>query len=347
MRGDCYSQRFIQAMSSEPVRRAAVPQKAKRWVFTSYDVYSVPNLNPDVAEYCVYGREVCPTTSRRHLQGFVAFKNRQSLQQVKKQLPGAHLERTRGTPEECADYCRKDGDFVEFGCIPTTTGRPTQFGDVLRKAANGEITSIKEEHPGIYLRYKATLLSEISFTTTELSNSCGVWLVGPPRSGKDYAVRQLKSVYSKNLNKWWDGYRNEDNVLISDVEPDHGKWLGYFLKIWSDRYAFNAEIKGGTMLIRPKKIFVTSNFTIDDVFTNAEIQRALLARFTVYDYTGCEPKITKRMCVAPSRQFVTLLQQNEEGCSFSEETSASSVASPCTDPPIETETSPSCEKSQE
>lgn len=63
----------------------------------------------------------------------------------------------------------------------------------------------------------------MDYNVQTISNTCGVWIVGPPRTGKDHAVLQLKSVYMKPLNKWWDGYSNEENELISDLAPDHGK----------------------------------------------------------------------------------------------------------------------------
>ncbi|GFQ90390.1 replication-associated protein [Trichonephila clavata] len=250
--------------------------------------------------------------------------NRTTLAGIKKWIPGAHFERARGTPAENRAYCSKDGDFAEWGCIPTTTGRPCKFGDVLNLAESGQIGAIKEAYPGVYLRYKATLLSSLVCNTTDLKNSCGVWLCGPPRSGKDYAVRQLNGVYMKMLNKWWDGYKNDDYVLISDIEPDHGKWLGYYLKIWCDMYAFNAEIKGGSMKIRPKKIFMTSNFKLEEVFTG-EIYNAIAARCNIYDYSnGSDVVITRRMQPQPSDVFISALAANEDGLSFTP-----SISPPC------------------
>lgn len=114
---------------------------------------------------------------------------------------------------------------------------------------------IKEDYPGYYLRYKSTFECMLKHDLNELTGSCGIWISGPLRCEKDYAVRNLESLYVKNINKWWDGYKNEKYVLISDVEPSHCNWLAYFLKIWTDRYPFLAEIKGSSMTIRPRAIF--------------------------------------------------------------------------------------------
>ncbi|GIY98945.1 hypothetical protein CEXT_117961 [Caerostris extrusa] len=53
-----------------------------------------------------------------HLQGYVVSNNRQRLSAAKKILPAAHLEISRGAPQEASDYCKKDGDFSEYGRLP-------------------------------------------------------------------------------------------------------------------------------------------------------------------------------------------------------------------------------------
>lgn len=258
--------------------------RCKFWCFTSFNINDVPlRAFTDKYDYLVYGKEKSPTTNRFHWQGFVAFKVRTKLSTLSRWIPGGHFEKMRGTPEEASDYCKKDGDFSEFGVLPTIVKSSDVFKECISRAENGLLTSVKRDFPGVYLRYKSTLHSLRTFTVDELENSCGIWICGPPRCGKDYAVRQLKDVYMKPLSKWWDGYKNEKYVLISDVEPNHCTWLGYFLKIWSDRYAFNAEIKGSSMMIRPKNIFVTSNFSLEDCL-QGNILSAVKARFNVYKF---------------------------------------------------------------
>lgn len=122
----------------------------------------------------------------------------------------------------------------------------------------------------------------LKFDISELSGSCGIWINGPLHCGKDYAVRTLDLLYVNSINKWYDGYKNEKCVLISDVETSHSSWLRYF-KIWADRYPFTAEIKGSSMIIRPKFIFVPSNFEFRKVIPDSLVD-AIEARFKCYQF---------------------------------------------------------------
>lgn len=173
---------------------------------------------PITYDYLVLGRETCPDTGHKHIQGFVAFKIRTKFSTVCIRLPGCHVEKMRGTPEKAANYCKKDGDYTEYGTVPHIVKSCDAFKRCISLAETGNLEQIKMDYPGHFLRYKSCLQSMLKFDLTELSGSCGIWIDGPPRCGKDFAVRSLKDVYIKPINKWWDGYKNEKYVLISDVE---------------------------------------------------------------------------------------------------------------------------------
>lgn len=105
------------------------------------------------------------------------------------------------------------------------------------------------------------------------------WYWGDPGTGKSSKVKELHpDVYEKAENKWWDGFVDQSAVLIDDLDSDV---LGHYLKIWADHYPFNAEIKAGVVRIRPDKIYVTSNHSIDELFGHKpKMCAALKRRFT-------------------------------------------------------------------
>ena len=54
-------------------------------------------------------------------------------------------------------------------------------------------------------------------------------------------------VLPKLSNKWWDGYQSQKVVIMEDVDKETIKFLHHHLKIWSDRWGFIGETKGGAV----------------------------------------------------------------------------------------------------
>ena len=77
--------------------------------------------------------------------------------------------------------------------------------------------------------------------------------------------------YRKDQNKWWCNYVGQDIVAIEEASPKTMEHLASRLKVWADRYPYSGEIKGGRIEgMRPAKIIVLSNYTIEQCFQNQE-----------------------------------------------------------------------------
>lgn len=83
------------------------------------------------------------------------------------------------------------------------------------------------------------------------------------------------------MNDLWEGYDNQDVVLLEDIDPFHVK-LGYNIKIWADRYAFRGRVLYGSIVLRPKVIVITSQYHPRDIWgSDSKTTEAILDRFRV------------------------------------------------------------------
>lgn len=98
-----------------------------------------------------------------------------------------------------------------------------------------------------------------------------LWIVGPPRIGKSYWAHNgwATPPYIKASNKWWDGYKGEETVVIDDFRTPQ---LGQKLLLWGGEYKNQGETKGGHVNLQHKRIIITSNRTIDEVFRGEEFE---------------------------------------------------------------------------
>lgn len=237
--------------------------------------------------YLVMGKEV-GENGTPHLQGYAEFHKKSKFAPLSKKYK-MHCEVARGTQEEAIKYCQKDGDWAERGDKKGGSevgGEVTKkkFEDAWELARQGRIGEIEEPLRTRYLNSYLKVQGMFGVKPDDLETIQNGWLWGPTGTGKSYHAREISkeySVYYKSLNKWWDGYQREEVVIIEEWEKDCH--LDHYLKVWADRYAFPAEVKGGRIFIRPKFIIVTSNYSIDECF-EGEAREAIRRRFNVHHF---------------------------------------------------------------
>jgi hypothetical protein len=272
-----------------PVRNV----RSKEYCFTlnNYDEPSRLHLATRAEEVCVYlcyQPELSPTTATPHLQGYLCLTTERTLKGVKDQvfdtaaLQRVHLEISRGTKDQCRDYCRKDESrdpnvgfgFVEFGRfedVPARRGQGARndihaAADIIRNG--GTMYQVAQDHPDQFVRYHRgfTALQLTLWSRPRTRNEAGVfepprvfWYWGPTGTGKTRAVFEENpdaDIYRKpSNNEWWDGYCGQPIVLLDDYRSN---WFSfsYLLNI-TDIYPMQVAVKGGYSHYSPKKIYIT------------------------------------------------------------------------------------------
>lgn len=251
-----------------------------------------------------------------HIQGFLVFKNQKSFNAVRAWFASllgherAHVEAARGDTLQNLEYTSKEGGvFFEKGDRPLT---PKEKGVMEKDRAKRNLDAIMDgrledvdsdvvaHHLSKYeygaMRLKAARRAAVTLDGV-LPN---LWIYGAAGVGKDmFANEQSAAPYLKDAStKWWCGYQGEADVVLRDVGPSI---LVDGFKLWTDRYAFNAEVKGGSLgRIRPARMIVTSNYPPSELFRGADVD-AVERRFQiVHCHDGIAEFLPRKLIEKPA-----------------------------------------------
>jgi hypothetical protein len=133
---------------------------SKNWIFTlnnytNEDVERVSNLvNNSKAEYVIFGKETA-STGTPHLQGFIKFKRRVRLVPTKTIIGSNPHVQVANKVMACIQYCKKEGNWVEFGSLGKTQGSRGDLDDFKQAVKDGMLDSkeARERFPDTYAKY--------------------------------------------------------------------------------------------------------------------------------------------------------------------------------------------------
>lgn len=141
---------------------------SSRWCFTlnNYEPSDLTKFrefgSSAACRYLVFGREVGAQNGTPHLQGFVIFRRTVRRAVLLRLLsPRLHLEVAVASSEEAADYCKKDGDFEQFGSFPDQRGKRTDLERAIEWADTFHATDrrcitlrdVAMSHPTIAIKF--------------------------------------------------------------------------------------------------------------------------------------------------------------------------------------------------
>lgn len=250
-----------------------VEHPALHWCFTINNPTDEDTFDENLFDYVVVGKET-GSSGTPHWQCYGKLKKKARLSWLKKHVNArAHYEQMHGTPQEAADYCKKDGNFVEHGEVPSaqteaaTEKNKTDYRQMLELAKARQVEEIEKLNPRIaFTNYR--LIKEIGDDhqppPKPLTELQVWWIWGPTGTGKTtYCRSRWPDAYWHPVTENnWNGYDGHDTVVFEDV--DHLSIRDF--KIWCDYYPFPVKQLYRRTVIRPKRMVFTSNNPPEDCF---------------------------------------------------------------------------------
>ncbi len=234
----------------------------RNFVFTlnNYSETEVKTIKELKNIYIIFGYEVGKENQTPHLQGYCEMKKQLSLKGVKN-LFGAdkiHIEKRKGSQIQAIEYCKKEGNFIEVG-TPNTMGKRTDLSVIKDMIKSGKkLTDILDTCDNLnYQNIKGAILLKSLYSIKRTTKPIIIWLYGSTGIGKSrYVYTKFQDIYSSCNSKWFDGYEQNNVILIDDYRRDYMKF--HVLLKFLDRYPFTRELKGSTIQINSKYIIFTS-----------------------------------------------------------------------------------------
>lgn len=252
--------------------------KAKKWVFTlnnyeSKDIEFFKNLSYN---YIKFGEEI-GESGTPHLQGFVIFKNQTRLSALKKLHSKVHWEIQVGPDEACSNYCSKGSNIFEQD--NRSQGKRNDILSAANLVKEKGIMGVVNEMPEMYVKYHSGLEKLFHRISTDRTiKPIVTWIYGKTGTGKTrHVFDKHQDIWISNKNlQWWDGYENQEVVLIDDFRRDFCTFHE-LLRIL-DRYPYNVAVKGGFRKLNSKYIYITSPFHPKETYETREDIQQLLRR---------------------------------------------------------------------
>lgn len=256
--------------SSSEKKKSSSSNKGTKFIFTNFkdcDYHTVFKENAKRIRGLAWGMETCPTTGKKHAQGYIQMFNQCRYTAIQKMFDSkCHFQVMFGSIEQNEDYCSKEKNFTKLGKF-VIKGHRTDLDNIkddLKKGAR--LYDIMDNYTGDFVRYHSGIMKMKSLIDKNQSKK---WrdvevtvLYGKAGSGKTSYVSDkhgYDNIFVLNLEAdkfMFDGYDNEDVLLIDDFNGDI-KYT-HLLRIL-DGHPLPLNVKNGRAYAHFTKVYITSN----------------------------------------------------------------------------------------
>nr|WAE42445.1 MAG: replication associated protein [Cressdnaviricota sp.] len=204
-------------------------------------------LNRQLKELCkkyIYGDEICPSTKKPHLQGFIALKKPMRITELKL-INNPKLIPCNGNEEQNVKYCSKDGIVTQYG-FP----KPLKLITHLRPWQQ-EIFDLCQTEPDdrtVHWYWEPVgRIGKTQFTKYMFFHHKACFLQG----GKHSDIINL--IYNNNMDEC-------EIVIFNIPRADHGDICYTALESIKDGMICNTKFECGAKIFNPPHVIVFANY---------------------------------------------------------------------------------------
>jgi len=215
------------------------------------------------------------TTLRPHHQGYAEYAMPMRFSTLQSRFPGLHLETRKGTQKQAIKYCKKDGHVTEEG-EPKQQGKRNDITDVCELIDNNvPLHEIAKSNPSVFVKH-AKGFHAYRYATHEhrTARPYVEWRYGLTGVGKTRGAidKHRLSYFIKDGTAWWDGYEQEEAIIIDDFD---GKWPFRDLLRLLDWNPYQGQTKGGYIKVNSPYIYITCEHPPDEFYYGNALNQVL------------------------------------------------------------------------
>ncbi len=280
--------------------------QTKNYCFTDFNETDWKEIyeHGDTIQYIGWGREICPTTKKRHNQGWIQFTKRVGWRTAKAAIPDTvAIYPCKGSIASNEVYCRKNGEFTSMGIFSKQGVSPTNettLDAVKHMIDDGStIEQVGDVQFGYYCRYYSSFSRRVC---ARLKNESAEFrkLTVSVYSGETGTGKTRKAIESGGYfmhadeMMWWDGYNGESTLILD--EYNNQVKITRLLAIL-DGYQLRLAVKGGFTYALWDTVIITTNLDVLHEHAKDVHRRALDRRIHNWVYFEEPAEVTGNITV--------------------------------------------------